>query len=292
MIERAAASSYHEAALDPDALTFLLRTIDLPGLLAREGVPRPDACASSTAALLGVDPPALQALEQRIDAARARAAAAVVDRLGGAAAVAALPFSRADVVVAVGDSITADRCSWIEVIGHVLAEHLPASRRPRLVNAGVSGDRSADVLRRIDDVLAFEPTRVWVLLGSNDAQRLRSAREVRLVSGEETARNLCAIDRLLARSARARVLWLAPPLPVPAHIDASTMLGSCGLTFEPADVRAIGASVRALGRHFVDLAAVLGDPPRAELLEDGLHPTPDGHAAIAAAVLCAVAAAA
>ena len=83
----------------------------------------------------------------------------------------------------VGDSLTAgfgvtlDQ-SYVSVLQQKLKSELwvdPQSQRvPQLVNAGVSGDTSAGVLRRIDWLLTDKPDRVFICIGANDGLRGQS----------------------------------------------------------------------------------------------------------------------
>lgn len=66
---------------------------------------------------------------------------------------------REKAIMMVGDSLTAG-CEWRELLG-----------RDDVYNRGIGGDVSAGVLDRIDSVVAPRPTKVFLLIGSNDAQR-------------------------------------------------------------------------------------------------------------------------
>lgn len=87
-------------------------------------------------------------------------------------AVTAPPFLQpkdGDTVVFLGDSIT-HQCLYTQYIEDFFYTRYP-DRRIRFHNAGVSGDKAGDALARFeDDVAAFEPDFVTVLLGMNDGQ--------------------------------------------------------------------------------------------------------------------------
>ncbi|MCL2811114.1 MAG: GDSL-type esterase/lipase family protein [Clostridia bacterium] len=59
-------------------------------------------------------------------------------------------------IVFVGDSITA-RCDWSELLPDY-----------RTANQGIDGDIVLDVLERIDDVIALEPNKLFLMIGIND----------------------------------------------------------------------------------------------------------------------------
>ncbi len=91
-------------------------------------------------------------------------------------------------IVVLGDSMAAGVGSGP---GEAYPDLLAARLRTEVVNAGVSGNTTADGLARIGDVLAEDPWMVIVELGGNDF--------LRQVPPEQTERNLRAIlDRLIA----------------------------------------------------------------------------------------------
>jgi len=91
-------------------------------------------------------------------------------------------------IVCLGDSITAGVGSGP---GEAWPELLAARWGTEVINAGVSGDTSAQGLARLDDVLAEDPWMVIVELGGNDI--------LRQVPPEQTERSLRQIlDRLLS----------------------------------------------------------------------------------------------
>ncbi|MFT5469103.1 MAG: lysophospholipase L1-like esterase [Verrucomicrobiales bacterium] len=84
-----------------------------------------------------------------------------------------LPFNPQDgeTVVFLGDSIT-HQCIYTQYVEDFFYTRYP-ERKIHFHNAGVSGDKAADALARFDeDVAAFEPDFVTVLLGMNDGQYL------------------------------------------------------------------------------------------------------------------------
>ena len=171
-------------------------------------------------------------------------------------------------IVALGDSITDDLLSWAEILRAAGLD---------VVNAGVSGDTTADALRRLYGITLLEPDLVISMLGTNDCQRHDGAL---LVSPEESARNLASIARWLRRTG-ARLLWITPP-PVDEPALARAV-GSRPFAVRDDDVRAVADAVHALGDPVVDLHDVFRG--RAGLLmDDGVHPTLEGQTAIAAAV--------
>lgn len=80
---------------------------------------------------------------------------------------ATLDLQDGDTMVFLGDSIT-HQCLYTQYVEDFFHTRYP-ERRIHFHNAGVSGDRAADALARFDDdVAAFQPKYVTILLGMND----------------------------------------------------------------------------------------------------------------------------
>ena len=104
-------------------------------------------------------------------------------------------------IVFAGDSVTdADKNScwdkmgngYVRLMQDALAAFYP-QKRFRVINAGVSGDNSRDLLARWDrDVAAFSPDVLFCLIGINDVWRHFDKKdpEKPLVSEEEFAKNI------------------------------------------------------------------------------------------------------
>lgn len=161
-------------------------------------------------------------------------------------------------VVALGDSITYGypdpAAGWVAALG--------------LVNAGVPGERTDQMLARLQGVLAMHPRRVLIMGGTNDLEQ--GVALVRIVA------NLRAmVDDVRAGRAEAVLLTIAPRSerrwagPTDALNDG---------------IRTLAASE---GIRLVDVHAVLAGPGGTfadGLSVDGIHPTPAGYALIAALI--------
>jgi lysophospholipase L1-like esterase len=169
-------------------------------------------------------------------------------------------------VVLMGDSITY----------HWTAEDLPTPPWMEVVNRGVVGQNTSQMLLRFeDDVVALKPAAVVILGGAND---------LRVYVGDPAA----AEAGVLARIERnvAAMADIANANGVKVVICAITPFGADhrGLQRDPATLRAANAWLKtfAASRHypFADYYGVLadasGDMP-ASLSKDGLHPTAEGH---------------
>ncbi|AGZ40927.1 alpha/beta hydrolase [Actinoplanes friuliensis DSM 7358] len=220
-----------------------------------------------------------------LEALQTEASRAVTDLLGDTrarAAIQGLPFSAGDRVVAVGDSITADRLGWFETL---TAAAGPAGLdQISLINLGLSGNTTADVLERFDLLEAARPTRVLMMLGTNDARRHGRRTGHRMVTGEETERNLRVLTGLVTGDLEAELTLITPP-PVDGPVSAAYFAG-LPLTWDAEAVADIAAAVRSIDPGCVDLYAEMESHGLEGLLEsDGVHPTPAGQQFILSAVL-------
>jgi acyl-CoA thioesterase I len=202
--------------------------------------------------------------------------AAAVEMLGDdryRAAVAALPFRPGDRIIAVGDSITADRLGWFELLTASIG--LTGEPPAALTNLGVSGNTTADVLERFDLLEAARPNRVLLMLGTNDARVHGRTGGYRMATADETGRNLRALADLITNQLGAALTVITPPAVDQARIDA--FFDDAPLRWRATEVAEVAATVRkavpsAFDLHEVVLAGDLDD-----LLEsDGVHPTPAG----------------
>lgn len=154
----------------------------------------------------------------------------------------------------------------------------------RFINRGISGNRSRDLEARwTNDCVALQPTTLSILIGVNDTWRRYDSNDPTPADRYEEA-----YRRLLTRvrdETRARVILLEPFL-----LDVPKVAGwREDLDPKRAIVRALasefGATFIPLDTHFAN-AARETDP--AFWAEDGVHPTPAGHALIADHLLAAV----
>ena len=196
-----------------------------------------------------------------------------------------LPFEPGSTVVGLGDSITDDSQSWLEILRHRLAERRPEDGI-ELVNAGISGDTTSGLLGRILDILEGDPAWIITLIGTNDVAFVRQPSTKSLVSLEETAKNLSTLRDLAETLSEARLVWITPPPAIEARVDEG--LSPSEPMWRNADLAEVARLVRKVAGEdpLVDLWEAFGDPAEPEfLLPDGLHPSLAGQKAIAAALV-------
>ena len=148
----------------------------------------------------------------------------------------------------------------------------------------LSGRTSSEALALGPVLVSRVPTRVLVMLGTNDIRREGATTGIRMVSISETARNLRALRLLLETESGARVRFVVPPPVDPGRVAATREL--TGEWWDPADVPGLVATVREVDPDAIDLSRM---PIRPDFWEDdGLHPSPIGQVAILRAVLARI----
>ncbi|EXG82713.1 SGNH/GDSL hydrolase family protein [Cryptosporangium arvum] len=205
------------------------------------------------------------------DEARATAAELLRDETYRAA-LGSLPYRPGDRVVAVGDSITADRLGWFELLRTSL--ELGGADGPTLVNLSVSGDTTADVIERFDLLQAAEPSRVLLMLGTNDARAHGRAGGYRMATTAETGRNLRALRHLITRDLGADVTMITPTAVDQARVDAT--FADAPVHWSASAVAEIAAAVRDTDPGAVDLHEATRTAAPGHLQDDGVHPTVAG----------------
>ncbi len=244
----------------------------------------PSLADDQVAVILGIDAAFYRHAKRRSVNLVMRAASRMLQDPEVALAVGHLPFAPGATVVGLGDSITDDDQSWLEILRHLLALGRPRDR-VRVVNAGVSADTTAQMIARVLEVVREKPDWIIVLAGTNDARRHGYPEAARMADPEATDRNLRALRRLAGRTG-ARWIWMTPPPVIEAQITADWQLGPLELSFRNADLAVLASCIRQYADPVVDLQRVFGDPADpAYLLPDGLHPSLAGQVAIATALV-------
>ncbi|MFJ3877022.1 SGNH/GDSL hydrolase family protein [Streptomyces sp. NPDC090077] len=241
-----------------------------PEKVLRHLGPAPDEAA--LAALFGLDPAGYRTRLDRFAERNREAAAALAAAPGAAARLAALPFRPGEHVVAVGESTTADRLSWFEVLRHLVPQGV------RCTNLAVSGSTTAQALAGLPQLTFQRPDWVLCMLGANDVQRLDG---IPLVAAAETRRALRALRDLTVRRTGARWIWLTPPGVDPGRVARYVHFRRAGLGWDAADLDAVADLLLAEPEVTVDTRAAA----HGHTEEDGVHLTPAGQRRVAAAVL-------
>jgi len=244
----------------------------------------PGVSGATLAALFGLDEAAYQDTRDRFDENARRAALELLAEEDLARRVDLLPFESGDVVLGIGDSITDDLQSWLEILRHLLGMRRPQDGI-RVVNQGVSAQTTAMALRR------FVPTAAarkldWVIcfLGGNDVTRVGSEPNKAQVSLQETIENFGAMRSIASRLTDTRWVWITPPTFNEERAAAYPPFQMGQSHWLNADVVAIAEFIREQEDPIVDIQAVFGVPADRELQgPDGVHPSLAGQKAIARA---------
>ncbi|MFH7596348.1 GDSL-type esterase/lipase family protein [Streptomyces racemochromogenes] len=253
----------------PDPVGRMLRFHQPERVLRHLGpAPHEDALA----ALFGLDRAGYRTRLDGFEERNRAAATALAADPRATALRAGLPFRPGQHVVAVGESTTADRLSWFEILRHLLPEGV------RCTNTAVSGSTTTQALANLPQLAHHQPDWVLCMLGANDAQRLDG---VPLVAPAETRRTLPALRDVAVRRTGARWIWLTPPGVDPGRIAQYAHFRRAGLTWAGADLDTLAEFLLAQPDVTVDTRAAA----QGHLEEDGIHLTPAGQQRIAATVL-------
>jgi lysophospholipase L1-like esterase len=191
------------------------------------------------------------------------------------AALRALPFRPGDRIAAVGDSITADRVGWFELLS--ASAVLTGAPAGELVNLGVSGNTTADVLERFDLLESARPSHVVLMLGTNDARSHGRAVNHRMATVSETERNLRALIDLVVSGLGATVTVITPPAVDQQRVD--TYFADAPVRWYAAEV---AEAVRKVAPDALDLHSAIQAGPAGMLEADGgasdpVRPAADPH---------------
>ena len=206
----------------------------------------------------------------------------------------AVDLADGDTLVFLGDSIT-HQCLYTQYVEDYFYTRYP-DRRIRLHNAGVSGDQANDALIRFDeDIAEFNPKYVTILIGMNDGHYTRFEHEIFDAYKKDMT---TLLDKIEAIGATAILMH-------PTMFDLRPVLMG-GKEFEGEEARQIHynavlaffgawglkqANERGLG--YVNMYEPLNrltreqrkTDPKFTMIEDAVHPGPDGQLVMALALL-------
>lgn len=169
-----------------------------------------------------------------------------------------LPLTKGDIIF-LGNSIT-DGAEWSELFGD-----------QRIKNRGISGDVSAGILHRIDEVAARKPAKVFLMIGTNDLARK--------VSADSLQKNILDAVRYLRLQSPATTVYVQSILPVN---DVYGKFG--GHTGNGALIKKVNAALAqnatSLQYTYIDLNTPFSDSNgklKALFTNDGLHLNGDAY---------------
>ena len=165
----------------------------------------------------------------------------------------ALPTSNSDIIF-LGNSIT-NGGEWAELLGN-----------PHAKNRGISGDTTQGVLDRLSTITKGKPSKIFLLIGTNDLSRGKSV--------EAVARNVEKIVERVKRESPATKLYVQSVFPVNPKFNK--FLGHMN---RQKDIAALNAKIKAIaachGVKYIDVYKALVIPStdvmNPEYTNDGLH---------------------
>ena len=214
-------------------------------------------------------------------------------------ALARIELESGDTLLFLGDSIT-HQCLYTQYIEDYFFTRYP-TKRLHFYNSGVSGDKAGDALARFDgDVAALKPACVTVLLGMNDGQYRHFSHEIFQRYETDMSSLIAKLDKLGAEVILmgpsmydARVSKVTPPRWVAKNPDQVREVTN----YYPAVLAFFGAWLRDQATHgghgYVELQAFMEQATREQrianpafnMIPDAVHPSAEGHAVMAHAVL-------
>jgi acyl-CoA thioesterase-1 len=241
------------------------------------------------ASIFGTDEETYRATLSDIEVQRANAVNALAADPAVHADLLSVPFVRGAHIVAVGESTTADRLSWFEILRTLLDAERP-DLELRFDNLAITGATTTQVLAGLPAIRRQSADWVFCMLGSNDSQRFDSADGPQLVTRAETLRNLRELRARSLPDETSRWVWVTPT-PVDESLVADfTFFRIAGITWTNADLSDLSKAFSELTDDLVidsapAVAATGGDPA---FIEDGVHPSIATQAALASRVLAAL----
>ena len=268
------------AQLPPEQLDFLIQFIHPEKSLAS----MPGIGATEFAALFELSSEEYRDLRAAFTNRARQAAEELLADADFATRVDRLPFTSGSTVVGLGDSITDDLQSWLEILRYLLDLRRPQDNI-HIANAGISGDTTAQMISRFLAVVLEEPDWIICMAGTNDARQHGQTPSKILVSLEETAKNLDMLRNFSTTQTSAQWLWLTPATVIPEQISAHWLIGEGQMMWSNDDLAAIADLMCQRPEPAVDLQPLFGLPADPGLLlDDGLHPNIAGQKIIARAV--------
>ena len=193
-----------------------------------------------------------------------------------------LPFQHGARVIAVGDSITVDRIGWAEMMS-LLAEQIPQPRFT-VVNLGVGGQTSSDVISQMDVYADWQPDWVILMIGTNDFRFHTEQMDSTMLSKSETTRNLLLVRRLIKEDLGAQLVVVTPPPVAKPGVTVGSGVRAVG--WGEGEDESLAEFIRSEFASHIDVHSVLSDGTAEDLFEeDGIHPNALGQKLILRTIL-------
>jgi acyl-CoA thioesterase I len=197
-----------------------------------------------------------------------------------------LELKRGDAIVAIGASIT-QAGGYLRDVDAVLAQQYPDLKIPKVINKGIGGQKSGDLVGRFDrDVVKLKPAVVTINVGINDVWHcLDKPHDAKKLAAYK--KNIAAlVDQ--AQQAGIRVILLTPAI---IGEDPNTEGNKRLAAYVEAEKQiAAGKKCRIVDFRRVFLTALKKKPAGRKnwLTTDGVHMKPTGDAIMAIGMLRAL----
>jgi acyl-CoA thioesterase-1 len=236
------------------------------------------------ASIFGTDETSYRTTLERLGSQVAHAASELAADPGVRADLARVPFEVGAHIVALGESTTADRLSWFEILRALLERERPELQL-RFDNLAVTGSTTTQALASVPAIRRQSADWIVCLLGTNDSQRLGDSPGVLLVSRPESLRNLNELRAQASGEKKAHWTWITPTPVDEARVAQFPFFRSGGISWANADIAALAGALPELGDAVVDSAAAVAAAGADAFEDDGIHVGIATHAALAALVL-------
>jgi acyl-CoA thioesterase-1 len=235
------------------------------------------------ASIFGTDEASYRTTLERLGSQVTRAASELAADPDVRVDLARMPFEVGAHVVALGESTTADRLSWFEILRALLERERPELQL-RFDNLAVTGSTTTQALASVPAIRRQSADWILCLLGTNDSQRL-GAPGALLVSRPESLRNLDEVRAQASGEKKAHWTWITPTPVDEARVAQFPFFRSGGISWANADIAALSRSLSELGGTVVDSAAAVAAAGVDAFEDDGIHVGIATHAALASRVL-------
>jgi len=190
-----------------------------------------------------------------------------------------IPFRQGETIVALGDSITDDYQSWFEILTNIV--HMAISPDIKFVNAGISGDTTSQMITRFIGVVNHKPDWILCMAGTNDAREHGLFPSKVNVSISETEENLKMLFNYSKTQTSAKWIWLTPARVIDKMQENHPYMKMVQFIIRNKNLYPVVEFIRNRSETFIDLWSAFGHNPDPKLfLEDGLHPSLEGHTLI------------
>ena len=173
-------------------------------------------------------------------------------------------------ILAIGDSITSDRESYVKILNH----YWRGDPSRQLLDAAVSGDTSADLIKRFySTVLNREFHWAVLFIGTNDSMQLNDQRRISVLSLDEYKRNIRFITETLLAQGKRLIQITIPPVD---NARTRSFFPDANAAYTKEHIGEVNDFIREwAGKNsypIADLARAIEEQEEEDVLEpDGLH---------------------